>query len=120
MPIHTYAIRYQPYHKVGCYELENILTISSVPQGPLKSIVTRLSPPIPPVSAFQSIKDEYQKCVLAFQHSPQDSSLLTLNDLPKLIDFCTTHHYQLDNALTNTLNNNMQKLVIFISYDDQH
>lgn len=123
MTIYSYAIQYQPY---GSVVLENVLTISSDPQGPLKSLILPLSPQRPPVSAFHSSPND-NKCVLAIRYPQPNTNtntntdttteMLTLNDLPVLVNYLTTHHYRLDNGLTETLKTTMPRLVIFISYE---
>lgn len=104
----TFTISTQPYYDQynQCYL--NILTLNSEPEGPLKQIVRRIN--FPKLSTFQreSPCNLIPKCGLVIQSlagcNGKCSNLMTPNEIPDLMTFLLSNGYQIENQLTNMLN----------------
>jgi hypothetical protein len=110
---------YDPYKQ--CYK--HIVTINSIPLGPLQQLtkqikLNRLSPfqvegPCTPI----------EKCTLALVSLVNCSDLMTPDELPNLYSFLLSNGYQIETQLTNMMNqsvvktnNNNKQLICNITY----
>lgn len=125
----TFTINSIPYldEYNKCYK--NIMTINEMPQGPLAKYVTRLK--LPKLSPFQveGPCSPIDKCALAITNISNMcggcGSLMTPNEIPDLISFLLSNGYQIENQLTNMMNQSIVKqtdkrLTFMVTYYGQN
>jgi hypothetical protein len=125
----TFTINSRPYldEYNKCYK--NIMTVNETPQGPLARHVTRLK--LPKLSPFQieGPCNPIDKCALAITNvndvCNKCGSLMTPNEIPNLISFLLSNGYQIENQLTNMMNQsevkqNDKRLTFLVTYYGQN
>jgi len=131
-PAKTVTLFSQPYlDKYNqCYK--NIVTINSIPQGPLAQFVRRVQ--FPPLSEFKQPGpcSHIKNCGLALVSLNSDnycakngSNLMIVDEIPNLVSFLLTSGYTIDTSLTKMFNTsdirfqteNANKLLFLITYN---
>lgn len=114
----TFTLTSQPYldEYNKCYK--NIITINTIPQGPLAKFVRNLK--LPRLSPFQveGPCNPIEKCTLAVTNflpnininNRNCSHLLTPNEMPDLISFLLSNGYQIETQITKMMYQNENKL----------
>jgi len=102
----TFAIYKQPYlDKYNeCYK--NIITINTIPSGPLASLLHRVQ--FHALSHFQRFDtpcSKRKKCGLALKSFSNCGHLMTVDELPDLYSFLLSNGYKIDTSLTKMTNN---------------
>jgi hypothetical protein len=131
-PAKTVTLFSQPYldkHN-QCYK--NIVTINSIPQGPLAQFVRRVQ--FPPLSEFKQPGpcSHIKNCGLALVSLNSDnycakngSNLMIVDEIPNLVSFLLTSGYTIDTSLTKMFNTsdirfqteNANKLLFLVTYN---
>jgi|LauGreSuBDMM15SN_2_FD.fasta_scaffold12222_4 hypothetical protein len=123
-----YALYSQPYlDKYNqCYK--NIVTIHSLPKGPLANLVHPLH--MPYLSQFKNSGycDDYKtnRCVLALKSLKKENNcfIMKQEEIPDLFNFLLTNNYIIDTNITQmmyknqSLSNDGKSLICFISYKE--
>jgi len=128
-PLKTITLFSQPYLDTynQCYK--NIITLSSMPQGPLASIVRRVQFPI--LSEFKSYGysscNTSKTCGLALISIANcaKNDLMDVDEVPILMSFLLSNGYSIDTSITKMFNqsdirfqtNNSNTLICFIAYN---
>ena len=122
----TFTLTSQPYldEYNKCYK--NIITVNTVPEGPLKKFVRQLK--LPKLSPFQveGPCSPIEKCTLALMNvipcmQNCRNNLMTPNEMPNLISFLLSNGYQIETQLTNMINQSDnrltdKKMVMIVTY----
>lgn len=130
----TVSLFSQPYLDSynQCYK--NIITVNTMPQGPLSKFVRRVQ--FPPLSEFKSSNNcnPNKNCGLALISINNDynsysinnngSNLMIVDETPDLITFLLSNGYTVDTSITKMFNasdirfqtDNSNKLICFITY----
>lgn len=129
--MNTVAIYIQPYLDTynQCYK--NIVTINSIPKGPLAKFVKKIQ--FNPLSEFKNCGpcNQQQKCGLALtslNNGCHGCDLMIADQIPDLFSFLLSNGYKIDTSLTKMMNtsditfhtNNANKLVCFVTHIDNH
>jgi hypothetical protein len=125
----SYAVYSQTYYDniKQCYK--NILVLNAFPQGPLSTLVKKISTPkLSPFKpeSFNACCSSIQNCAYAIykiNHTDDfmRSDLMTPEDIPNLFNFLILNGYKIDTALTRMMNesevksSSTNKLVCYIS-----
>jgi hypothetical protein len=119
----TYTISSQPYYSSLNQSYMNIITINSIPAGPLSKLVIRIKSNR--LSPFTENTNCNNKCLLGFQslnNCNNQPNLMTVDQIPELFSFLSANGYNIDTSLTKMMNlsdikiNNNTKLISFIHY----
>ena len=112
----TFTLTSQPYFDEynKCYK--NIITVNTIPRGPLSRFVRQLK--LPKLSPFQveGPCNPIEKCTLAVinflpcRTNCRNNNLMTPNEMPDLISFLLSNGYQIETQLTNMMNQSETKL----------
>jgi len=112
----SFTLLTQPFYDQynQCYK--NIVTINSIPDGPLNAFVRRIQ--FPRLSPFQQEGpcNPIQKCGLALSsingHASNGhaSNYMTPDEIPDLFAFLSSNGYQIETQLTNMMSQNDVKL----------
>jgi hypothetical protein len=110
-----YAITRQVYPD-SQFNYDSILTINTIPEGPLSNYTKQINISPKRISAFQSRSST--QCVYALCN-PSNNELLTLNDLPVFFTYCLANGYTINTDITKMLNAQMQTnpVICYISYN---
>ena len=121
----TVSLFSQPYLDSynQCYK--NIITVNTMPQGPLSKFVRRVQ--FPPLSEFKSSNNcnPHKNCGLALSSiNNNGSNLMIVDETPDLISFLLSNGYTVDTSITKMFNtsdirfqtDNSNKLICFITY----
>jgi hypothetical protein len=107
--MNTFTISCIPYYDRfnQCYK--NILSVNTIPNGPLKQLIRRIE--YNKLSPFQ--KDgpcyKYDKCKYVIT-GDSCGEFMTNEEIYNLTTFLLSNGYQIENQLTNILNNSTIKL----------
>ncbi len=119
MPVKTFTIFSQPYlDKINqCYL--TLITLNTMPQGPLKDLVVSVR--MPPLSEFKQPGpcSPIQLCALGLR-TPYRCGLMTLDDLPELMSFLADNNYSFNKSVTKILQRNDtggKETLTFVTYD---
>jgi len=130
-PLKTISLFSQPYLDTynQCYK--NIITLNSMPQGPLASIVRRVQFPV--LSEFKSYGYGYGSCnttktcglALISISNCAKNDLMDVDEVPILMSFLLSNGYSIDTSITKMFNqtdirfqtNNSNTLICFITYN---
>ncbi len=113
----TYSINSKIYYNQIHHCYEKIIVIDRKPIGPLKNIVKPLK--TPKLSPFQTSSSPCYRnnvCSLAIYNPNNTHELLTPNSLPILISYLRSNKYIINFQLTNTLTEQTNNLIFYISY----
>jgi len=113
-----------PYLK-PCGNYTNIITINSIPNGPLKKFVRRLS--YPKLSPFQTYnQDQYRpRCILSLvMPFTGENRILEANDIPNLFQYLISNGYIIDTKITDMMNSSSirltnENILCFIRYSEK-
>jgi len=115
----TYAIYRRPYLEVSDKSYKNIITINTMPAGPLSSIVQKVR--FEQLSPFK--KNTEYACDYGFCSLTNPGRLMNIEELPNLISYLTTNGYTINTKITNVINSNdslvntsNNNLIFFINY----
>ena len=106
--MNTFAISCIPYYDRfnQCYK--SILTVNCIPNGPLSKLVQRIE--YNKLSPFQQ-DGPYDKCKYAIlSNNKSCCDFMTSEQMYGLTEFLLSNGYQIENQLTNTLNNSQIKI----------
>lgn len=121
-----YTLSIIPYLE-SCGNYTNIVTINSLPNGPLRPFVRRIQ--LPRLSPFQTnSRGGYDRlnCALGLVIPfTLENRLVTANDIPYLFEFLTNNGYIINTKITNMMNNSSIRLtnetiLCFITYSPNH
>jgi hypothetical protein len=115
---------YDPYKQ--CYQ--NIVTINLFPEGPLSTIVRKITfPPLSPFKEPNNCQRRINNCGLAlttldFQGC---NNLMCVDEVPDLISYLLSNGYKVDTNISQMFNtsdvrfdtNNANQFICFITYD---
>ena len=91
-----------PYLK-PCGNYTNIITINSIPRGPLKKFVRRL--PYPKLSPFQTNNLHASRCILGLVLPfSGENRIVEANDIPYLFEYLSNNGYIIDTRITDMMN----------------
>jgi hypothetical protein len=109
-----YEIKSQIYSNTQ-FNYYNILSINTMPTGPLSKYTKQLNISPQRISAFRTRSDTH--CIYAL-YNPNNNELLTLNDLPIFFTFCHANGYSINTDITNMLNSQTQTnpIICYIQY----
>ncbi len=102
----SYALNKQPYFDAVAKKYINIMTISSMPVGPLSKFVRQVR-----ISKLSAYNDDPVTCKLAITCN---NYLATYDDLPWLIAFLQANGYRVETRLTELLKDD--RLIFYITY----
>ena len=115
-----YAIQQQPFYDSHHQVYRQILTINTMPEGPLKSRVRRIHNPR--LSPFQFPPPQScppPSCINAIYGN--DGQLLCINNIPSLFQYLIENGYKFDYDLTNMMEKSQVKtdntLLCYIKYE---
>lgn len=101
-PSNSFTLFSQAYldQRVECYK--NIITINTIPSGPLGELVTRVR--MPPLSEFKTPGPccPPVTCTLSLR-SFHGHGLMTIEELPELFSFLSSYNYDINTRLTKIL-----------------
>jgi|LakMenE29Apr09ns_1017244.scaffolds.fasta_scaffold03882_2 hypothetical protein len=108
--MNTFTISCVPYYDRfnQCYK--SILSVNGIPNGPLKKLVRRIE--YNKLSPFQQDGPcyKYDKCKYAIIGGNKCCEFMTNDEIYNLTNFLLSNGYQIENQLTNVLNNSEIKL----------
>ena len=110
--MNTFTISCIPYYDRfnQCYK--NILSVNSIPKGPLSKLVRRIE--YNKLSPFQQDGPcyKYDKCKYAIIGEIKNKccEFMTPEQMYDLTEFLLSNGYQIENQVTNTLNNSQIKI----------
>jgi hypothetical protein len=109
--MNTFAISCIPYYDRfnQCYK--SILAVNHIPNGPLAKLVRRIE--YNKLSPFQQDGPcyKYDKCKYVILSNNQSCcNFMTSDEIYNLTDFLLSNGYQIENQLTNILNNSQIKI----------
>jgi hypothetical protein len=102
----SYALYKQPYFDPVAKLYINVISISSMPVGPLSKHVRRLR-----IGKLSAYNDELVTCKLAITYN---NCLATYDDLPWLIAFLQSNGYRVETRLTEIVKDD--HLIFYITY----
>ena len=120
---YTYTVSSQPYYNSWDQSYMNIITINTIPTGPLSKLVTRIKSNR--LSPFTEHNNCNKECLLGFKSlnsCNNKTNLMTVDQIPELFYFLSANGYTIDTSLTKMMNlsdikiNNTANLVAFINY----
>jgi hypothetical protein len=129
-PKKTISLFSQPYldNSAGCYK--NIITLNTLPQGPLGNFVKKIK--MSPLSHFKNYSNKCEmtnNCCLALSNKciymlSDYTDLMMVDDVPNLISYLLENKYTIDTSITKMFNesdirfktNNANELICFITY----
>ena len=123
-----------PYNKV----YQNVITLSCMPEGPLKDLVITKS--FPKLSPFQQSSTTHRdQCVYVLSRYPKQSTSYPMGnetfmngeDVPSLLSYLSTNGYKVESDLTrlifdsnikNTMNNSQRyrKLICYATFRNEN
>ena len=123
-----------PYNNV----YQNVITLSCMPEGPLKDLVITKS--FPKLSPFQQSSTTHRdQCVYVLSRYPKQSTSYTMGnetfmngeDVPSLLSYLSTNGYKVESDLTrlifdsnikNTMNNSQRyrKLICYATFRNEN
>ena len=108
--MNTFTISCIPYYDRfnQCYK--SIFSVSGIPNGPLSKLVRRIE--YNKLSPFQQDGPcyKYDKCKYVIIGEDKCCGLMTSEQIYDLTNFLLSNGYQIENQLTNTLNNSEIKI----------
>lgn len=108
--MNTFTISCIPYYDRlnQCYK--NILSVNSIPNGPLGRLIRRIE--YNKLSPFQQDGPchKYDKCKYAIIGGDKYCEFMKPEQIYDLTSFLLSNGYQIENQLTNTLNNSQIKI----------
>ena len=114
----SFSLFSQPYlDRVNeCYL--TLITINTMPQGPIREKVVRVK--MPPLSEFKEPSPcaPRQMCALALRALDR-CGLMTIDDLPNLMSYLTENNYEYNKGITNVIRRNdtqNKETIAFITY----
>lgn len=119
----TYTVSSQPYYNSWDQSYMNIITINTIPIGPLSKLVTRIKSNR--LSPFTEHYNCNNQCLLGFKSlnsCNNKTNLMTVDQIPDLFYFLSTNGYNIDTSLTKMMNssqiniNDTTNLISFINY----
>jgi hypothetical protein len=120
----SFTLFTQPFYNQQNQCYQNIITVNTMPEGPLKSLVMRIQ--LPRLSQFQQEGpcNHIQNCGLVLHNigaNCHSCNYMTPNDIPNLFAFLTSNGYQVETQLTNMMIQNDVKLtnsriICFVTY----
>lgn len=111
-----YVLYLEPFFHTFHKTYQNIISINSIPDGPLANFVTSI--PIPKLSPFQqlsSITDHPSNCIHVLLRHPKHSHTTSIkntdflmghDDIPSVFSYLRSNGYTIDTQLTKMLSNN--------------
>ena len=122
---------------------QNVVSLSCIPSGPLRRMVTKIDPPR--LSSFSEPGPFYsglQNCIPVLLRQPVsvigsgsaafkwNDAFMGADDIPAIFDFLLTHQYQIDTSITSMLQDGpvvvggvsnrrpsgQRKMIAFVSY----
>jgi len=119
-PAKTFSLFTEPYlDKINqCYL--NIITINTMPAGPLREFATRIR--MPPLSEFKQPGPctPIRTCVLGLR-TMYRCGIMTMDDLPELMSYLVENNYTINKHITNVLRRNDtqgRETIAFITYNE--
>lgn len=116
----TFVLYIQPYFDHCNKFYRNIVTINTLPKGPLSRFIRKIK--LMPLSEFKEPMS--QKCVLGLSSFTNNYPLMDPDEIPILFNFLLENGYKIDTSITKMLNSNdivfhtenANKTVCFVTY----
>jgi hypothetical protein len=139
----SFALYLEPILNPYFQAYQNIITLSCVPDGPLRHMVTHINPPkLSPFTDTGPFYSGLQNCFPALLRQPVsvigsgsaafkwNQAFMGADDIPAIFDFLLTHQYQIDTSITSMLldgpvvvggvsnrrPSGQRKMIAFVSY----
>lgn len=105
----TVILYLEPILNTYCQQYMNILTLNTIPNGPLRELVFPISPE--KLSPFQTWGSSLSCLFVLSRYKNTKPSMNNINtfmydnDIPSVISYLRSHGYIIDTSITNLLNN---------------
>jgi len=99
----TYTLFSQTYWDSHSKEYKNIVTINSVPDGPLRQISRKINFPYLSPFSGNDPRPCTKNCGIALASSCNPCGLMTVDEVPNLFSFLSMNGYKIDTSITKML-----------------